>query len=51
MADYHRCDSRWQFRQRNGEHNQDLAEEPRLDGGWHRRGKELESGVRITVRT
>ena len=45
MADHHWRGGGRQFRQRHGAHDQELAEQPRADGGWNRRGEELESGT------
>lgn len=50
MADHHWRGGGRQFRQRHGAHDQELAEQPRADGGWNRRGEELESGTGSTVR-
>lgn len=49
MADHHRRGGGRHLRQRHGAHDQDLAGQPRADGGWHRRGEELESGTGSTV--
>ena len=50
MADHHWRGGGWQLRQRHGEHDQDLAGQPRADGGWNRWQDELESGTGSTVR-
>lgn len=50
MADHHRRGGGRHLRQRHGIGNQDMAEQARAGGGWHRRGEELESGTGSTVR-
>lgn len=51
MADHHRYDGGWQFRQRHGEHDKDLAEEPRINCGWNCWKELLENGVRVVIKT